>query len=142
MPTTQLPAKLPGQLDLLDFLTEEETRLTEGRAYIATEQTRIPDLERPLTCPWCGYASTCRAYNMRVYHCWEEYDPAKEPGVCWSMWLTRNHVRYGLQTKTGAKLAAVLRRAYSVWGDRAHAFIPAEHWETATQKGQEAAQSA
>lgn len=139
--TAQLPAQLPGQLDLLDLLTDEETRLTEGRAYIATEQARTPDTERPLTCPWCGYTSTCRAYNMRVYHCWKEYDPVKEPGVCLSMWLTRNHVRHGLQTETGAELAATLRRAYTIWGNRAQTFIPPEHWKTATQKDKNKAQS-
>lgn len=132
--TAQLPAQLPGQLDLLDVLDEEETRLAEGRAYIATELARTPDTERPLVCPWCGYTTVWKATCMDTFHCWKERDPVKEPGVCWSMWLTRNHVRYALQRKKEADFAATLRRAYTVWGDRARAFIPAEHWETATQK--------
>lgn len=129
-----MTTQLPGQLDLLDLLTSEENRLAEGRAYITTEIARRPDETRTLTCPWCGYTATWKAHCMETFHCWKECDPMKEPGVCLSMWLTRNHVRYALAHESKKSIQETITRAYERWGDRAREFIPPEHWAIATQK--------
>lgn len=120
---------LEGQLDLLDLLAAEEERITAGRAYIAREMAREPDTPRTLTCPWCGYTSDTTAWCMDTYHCWKEHDRYEEPGVCFSMWLLRNHVRYAISIKSEKDLKTAAARAYASWGERAKEFIPPEYWE-------------
>lgn len=122
-----MTTQLPGQLDLLDLLASEESRLAEGRAYIATEMARRPDEARTLTCPWCGYTATWTANCMDTFHCWKENDPVEEPGVCLSMWLIRNHVRYALAHESKKSIQETITRAYESWGGRAREFIPPEH---------------
>jgi hypothetical protein len=93
------------------------------------------DLARPLTCPACGYTATASMHGFRMYHGW-----ADAGDECTSMTLTRNHalsaIREGRDAlnarhrkgKTPASFEDTMRRAIQHWGERAHDFIPTEHW--------------
>lgn len=98
-------------------------------------QTDPEHMVRPITCPACGYTTVGTMRGVRMYHGW-----AEAGGVCISMDLTRNHVLAALRDgrevvdkhkKKGTRqddFDDTIRRAIELWGDRAHEFVPADHW--------------
>lgn len=135
---------LTGQLDLLDYLQDQETRenqrLITGREYQALETARKPDVARSLTCPWCGVTQYSTARNMEMFHVWGEGALQGGPGVCGSMVLMRNHARYALSVgkeqvdkdykarKMPQSFEQVMQAAVKSWGEKAKAFIPQEYY--------------
>lgn len=111
MTTTQIPL-----FDLADFReTNPEHRVQQ------------------ITCPACGYTAQGVMWSFRMYHGWSDRG---EP--CISMDLSRSHVLYALKAgreaidarsrKGESEFDAYIRGAIAIWGERAHDFIPDEHW--------------
>ena len=115
-----------------------------GREYIKTQEATVPDEERLLTCPWCGYTAITSAQNMRVYHLWKDNGIGDEEGVCGSMALVRNHalaamVKVRQQVDADHKKKTeprsfndYLRFAIASWGMKATSFIPTNYLKELT----------